>query len=82
MLNTLLSFINSLFVTEPTPWWSTWTMQTCDTCHKPLLAPDGTFQRFPDSQQIIGDLCESGHGTCKATLLSPYWYNHTNLISS
>ena len=94
MLNTLLSFINSLFVIEPTPWWSSWKAKRCDTCHDLLPTCNGSLQRFPDSQQILGDYCTSilkhevygdmeytTYG-CKVTLFSPYWYNHTNLISS
>ena len=94
MLNTLLSFINSLFVTEPASWMSSWKAKRCDTCHDLLPAPDGSLQRFPDSQQMIGDYCTTikmtyGHGDyttyeygCKVTLLSPYYYNHTNLITT
>lgn len=92
MLNRILSYINSFFVIEPTSKTWTWTMKTCDTCHRPVLAPDGSLQRFPDSQQIIGDLCTSIKRThtqgdykvyeygCKATLLSPYYYNHKTLL--
>ena len=80
MLHRFISLFISFITPEPTQskGWG-WKMATCDTCHKPLLAPDGSYQRFPDSQQIIGNLCESGHG-CRPSLLSPYYYDHTHLM--
>ncbi len=92
MLNRILSYINSFFVTEPTSKTWSWTMKTCHTCHRPVPAPDGSLQRFPDSQQIVGDYCTSIKRTytqgdyttyeygCKATLLSPYHHNHKTLL--
>ena len=92
MLNRILSYINSLFVTEPTSKTWSWTMKTCHTCHRPVPACDGSLQRFPDSQQIVGDYCtnilkQEIYGDmkyitygCKATLLSPYHHNHKTLL--
>ena len=92
MLNRILSYINSFFVTEPTSTTWSWTMKTCHTCHRPVPACDGSLQRFPDSQQIVGDYCTNilKHETygdmeyitygCKATLLSPYHHNHKTLL--
>ena len=92
MLNRILSYINSFFVTEPTSTTWSWTMKTCETCHDPVPACDGSLQRFPDSQQIVGNYCTTIKEThtqgdhtiyeygCKATLLSPYYYNHKTLL--
>ena len=83
MLTKLITLFNSLFVTEPTSWTLTWEPNKCDTCHGLLLEPDGSLQRFPDSQQMIGGYCKSNRfgDECKVGLLSPYYYNHSNLVT-